>query len=131
MPESVIPLYEQGKRVRYNGFWLNASDRDRRVAEIIDAFPQDVSEWVKDFLATLHPLLSEDPEGAPSAVRNFLRRKPPNERLEIAGLDELRQTVLEIHAMLRSGKVSTAPPAEDADDEVKDRVEGLLGKLRT
>lgn len=68
MPESLVALYESGQRVRYNGFWLNESERDRIVAEFIDANPQDVAEMIKDFLyrksldrEEAHPALDIEP----------------------------------------------------------------------
>ncbi|WP_119071511.1 hypothetical protein [Aggregatilinea lenta] len=137
MPDSLVSLYEQGQRVRYNGFWLNASERDRKVAEIIDTFPQDVSEWVKDFLATLQPLLSENPEEASQFVTDFLHRKITGDPTGIKGLDELRDAVFEIRSLLQSGSISIAPDApagiasEKPDDNIKQRIDDALGNLPT
>lgn len=50
VPEKLVELRERGLRIRYNGFWLNESPRDRRVAEFIDHYPGDLAELIKDFL---------------------------------------------------------------------------------
>ena len=39
IPKNLRPLAEAGERVRFNGFWLNASDQDRAIAKWIDDTP--------------------------------------------------------------------------------------------
>lgn len=42
IPENLKPLARDGKRVRFNGGWLNESDQDRFLAEWID---NTTSSW--------------------------------------------------------------------------------------
>jgi hypothetical protein len=39
VPENLRALAEQGERIRFNGFWLGESDRDRVIAQWIDDTP--------------------------------------------------------------------------------------------
>jgi hypothetical protein len=39
VPPNLIPLAQKGLRIRYNGFWLNASQHDRAIAQWIDETP--------------------------------------------------------------------------------------------
>ena len=50
VPPHLVELKRQGKRIRYHGFWLNESKRDRMIADFIDTTDQDVAELIKEFL---------------------------------------------------------------------------------
>lgn len=49
IPKNLIPLHRNGLRVRFNGFWLNDSERDRVIANWLDATPNAASV-IKDMI---------------------------------------------------------------------------------
>ena len=53
IPSNLVDLAKDGKRVRYNGFWLGGSERDRIVADWLDEQKQlgfNPAELTKNFL---------------------------------------------------------------------------------
>ena len=56
IPGHLVALAKAGKRVRYNGFWLGESERDRAVAIWLDEQKQlgvNPAELIKNFLYSL------------------------------------------------------------------------------
>lgn len=49
IPANLRALVAQGQRVRFNGFWLNESDRDRTVADWLDRTP-DAAVTIKELV---------------------------------------------------------------------------------
>jgi hypothetical protein len=83
-------LAARGERIRYHGFTLNDSTRDRAVAEWIDSYEGDVAEWIKD-------KIYEEATGEIPAQE----------------MSELVDLVQSIHSMLSSGRLVAAPGAEE------------------
>lgn len=71
IPDNLKPLAKQGARVRFNGFWLNASSRDRVIAEWLDETP-GAAAIVKDLIyryltgAIPAPVSAHHPERTPA-----------------------------------------------------------------
>lgn len=49
VPENLKTLARKGKRIRFNGFWLNDTDRDRLIADWLDQTPQSAA-IIKDLI---------------------------------------------------------------------------------
>lgn len=43
VPENLKALARKGLRIRFNGFWLNESERDRVLAQWLDETPQSAA----------------------------------------------------------------------------------------
>lgn len=49
VPENLKALARKGKRIRFNGFWLNDSERDRVIAQWLDETPASAA-IIKDLI---------------------------------------------------------------------------------
>ena len=93
VPPPLSRLKQAGQRVRYHGFWLGESDRDRVVARFIDEYEGDVSERIKELLY----------QEATGAQGDDIQRR----------LDELSRAVSTIQGLLEKGVLVPSPGHED------------------
>lgn len=104
VPQSLQELQERGERIRYHGFWLTESQRDRVIATYLDETGDNVSEEIKDFL--------------------YRKALGDSERDR---LDEMLSLMTELQAMIASG--ASVPQVEQRIRGARDELDATRNAL--
>lgn len=84
VPDNLRQLAKRGLRIRFSGFWLNESPRDRAIAEWLD-FTQDAATVVKDII---YRHISVGDEKPPIQLQPKEERKQGSALKSLMGLED-------------------------------------------